>query len=120
MGAINTGFPVSTGALNAHFPIEKFVRAPTFIPATPTTARGGFDTARRAVMDAEVKSAVDATTGVSYIDASGWFTGTGRVGTPDGGNADWFRTALDWAHPSAEGHTYLARRFAAELKRIVG
>ncbi|AOD23795.1 hypothetical protein IM25_21255 [Rhodococcus sp. p52] len=119
-GAINTEVSASIAAIKTNLPNAKIVLASTLFPATPTTARGGFDTARRAVMDAEVKSAVDATTGVSYIDASGWFTGTGRVGTPDGGNADWFRTALDWAHPSAEGHTYLARRFAAELKRIVG
>lgn len=120
LGAINTEVAASIAAIKTNLPSAKIILASTLFPATPTTARGGFDVARRAVMDAEVKSAVDATTGVSYIDASGWFTGTGRVGTPDGGNADWFRTSIDWAHPSAEGHTYLARRFAPELKRLVG
>ncbi len=119
MGAINTEVAASIAAIKTNLPSAKIILASTLFPAVPTTARGGFDVACRDVMDAEVRSAVDATTGVSYIDASGWFTGTGRVGTPDGGNADWFRTSIDWAHPSTEGHTYLARRFAAELKRIV-
>jgi lysophospholipase L1-like esterase len=119
VGAINTEVAASIAAIKTNLPSAKIILASTLFPAVPTTARGGFDVARRDVMDAEVRSAVDATTGVSYIDASGWFTGTGRVGTPDGGNADWFRTSIDWAHPSTEGHTYLARRFAAELKRIV-
>lgn len=119
-GAINTEVAASIAAIKTNLPSAKIILASTLFPAVPTTARGGFDVARRAVMDAEVKSAVDATTGASYIDASSWFTGTGRVGTPDGGNADWFRTSIDWAHPSAEGHTYLARRFAPELKRLVG
>lgn len=51
---------------------------------------------------------------VGFIDtlADPWVSGTGRVGATTGdGNRDWV-TGTDGAHPTAEGHRYLAGRVA--------
>lgn len=51
---------------------------------------------------------------VAFIDTltDPWVSGTGRVGATTGdGNRDWV-TGTDGAHPTAEGHRYLAGRVA--------
>lgn len=48
-----------------------------------------------------------------------WVSGTGRDGTPTGdGNRDWV-TGADSAHPTAEGHRYLAGRVARSVAKAI-
>ncbi len=48
-----------------------------------------------------------------------WFTGTGRVGTPNGsGNTD-FLISSDGVHPSDMGHEWIARRAEAAIRQAL-
>lgn len=119
-GLINSEADALFAAIASALPAAQIVATSVLFPAEPTVARGGFDKARRAEMDAEISlAASDAD--IPFIDASTWFNGTGRLGETEGdGNADLFRSALDWNHPSAAGHDYIARRTAPEFRRAVG
>lgn len=119
-GLIQSEAAALFSAIKAALPSSKIVASSMLFPAEPTAARNGFDIPRRNAIDAEIRAAATAAS-VPFIDASTWFNGTGRVGSPMGdGNADLFRTSLDWNHPSEAGHNYLARRFAPEIRRAVG
>ena len=55
---------------------------------------------------------------ILFPASSGWVTGSGNTGTPNGtGNSDW-NTSADAVHPSAAGHEYLGRRAASEIIRL--
>jgi lysophospholipase L1-like esterase len=48
-----------------------------------------------------------------------WVSGTGRAGTPTGdGNRDWI-CGSDGAHPTTEGHRYLAGRVARAVAQAI-
>lgn len=58
---------------------------------------------------------------VAFIDTLNdpWVSGTGRSGTPTGdGNRDWV-TGADSAHPTMEGHRYLAGRVARAVAKAI-
>ena len=60
-----------------------------------------------------------AESGVSFIDATSWIHGTGRVGDPRGdGDADTL-TSPDGVHPTPAGHAYLAQKTANALRPLL-
>jgi lysophospholipase L1-like esterase len=77
------------------------------------------DTAESAynALDAAAQAAIAASgVSVDWFSQVGWITGAGKVGTTTGvGNADVY-TGSDGTHPSPAGHTYRARRLAAEIR----
>jgi lysophospholipase L1-like esterase len=69
-------------------------------------------TAEKTAATSAIKAACLGVAGVTFIDPTGWITGTGKVGAATGtGNAD-FCTYTDGVHPTDEGHAYLASRIA--------
>lgn len=65
-------------------------------------------------------STAAATAGLTYIDATIWFTGTGHAGATTGdGNADNL-LGNDGVHPTIDGHRAIAERMAPELVAAFG
>ncbi|RZK69332.1 MAG: SGNH/GDSL hydrolase family protein [Pedobacter sp.] len=54
-----------------------------------------------------------------YIDVSTWITGNGSITSKNGsGNSDLYISS-DKIHPSIAGHDYLARKLAAEIRKVI-
>jgi len=119
VGAIETAVATGLSAIATNLPSATTILTSVLFPATPTMDRGSLTVERRDVMDAEILAAATAA-GVDVINVSNWFDGDGRIGTPGGGNSDFFRTSTDWSHPSEGGHDYIARRLVPEVRRIMG
>jgi len=78
-------------------------------------------TAHLAVSASKQAAAAKYPRNVTFIDTLGdpWIAGTGRDGAPTGdGNRDW-TIGTDGAHPTCEGHRYLAGRVARAVAKAI-
>ena len=87
--------------------VRLYVCGPWQPPVTQNGVTDGIKTA--------LQAAVAAVPGVTFLDVSGYYTGTGHVGGETGaGNSDLY-VGPDRVHPTAAGHLYLGSRLAADF-----
>lgn len=87
--------------------VRLYVCGPWQPPVTQNSVTDSIKTA--------LQAAVAAVPGVTFLDVSGYYTGTGHVGGETGaGNSDLY-VGPDHVHPTAAGHLYLGSRLAADF-----
>lgn len=97
-------------SLRASLPNAQLVVVGPWMPSTST------QTSKAAIRD--VISARAAAAGLPFIDVTGWITGSGNTGAPNGtGNAD-VMIDPDGTHPIGVGHQYLGARLAGEIAKV--
>ena len=57
----------------------------------------------------------DAVPGVTFLDVSGYHTGTGHIGGETGAGNSNLYVGPDRVHPTAAGHLYSGSRLAADF-----
>lgn len=83
-------------------------------PWRPPSASNGNTSA----VNTALQAAAASVPGVSFIDVSSYFTGTGYRGAPAGnGNSDYY-IGGDRVHPTAEGHVYIGTRLAGDFAAL--
>ena len=74
--------------------------------------------ANTSAVNAALQAAVASVPGVTFIDVSHYFTGTGYSGSPAGnGNSD-FYIGDDRVHPTGAGHVYIGTRLAGDFAAL--
>ena len=124
-GANDAGVGIDAAAMQAA--VEAWLAAvlaakpETVVFMTGPLATGNPSESHRMIGAAKAAAAARYPRNVAYIDnlADPWFFGTGRQGAAIGdGNRDW-AIGPDGAHPTLEGHRYLARRIASGIAAAV-
>ena len=90
-----------------------------FMTGPVIAANGG--TSHSAIHAAKQAAAAKFPRNVAFVDTltDPWVSGTGRAGATTGdGNRDWI-AGTDGAHPTAEGHRYLAGRVARGVAQTI-
>lgn len=119
--SVNPAQSVLQSAVRSWLDTVLTARPDTVVFMTGPIIGGAPAPVHQTIMAAKAAAAAAYPRNVAFIDnlTDPYVFGTGRQGTPVGdGNRDW-ATGSDGAHPTLEGHTYLASRLAKGIARAI-